>query len=237
MTRARDDRRESPFFPRISEGERSCEYRANLVSSLKRALQAWRFQLQMSHQLCTREPLSIQPSLRTEALECRHRYNHCMDGGSRQGPSIQPLYGRRLTPRPVHTTIVWTEAHAKARPRSPRKFRAFSRPSAGADRRLFGCSNLRIPGSWVQTCPEGLFSGNRFVDGHKRGAAMVRKHHVHWRFRSTRKRPKTPAPKQGWVIADLSTITGIPVRRIRYYVERDFIVTVQPATSRRGGSK
>jgi len=116
MTRARDDRRESPFFPRISEGERSCEYRANLVSSLKRALQAWRFQLQMSHQLCTREPLSIQPSLRTEALECRHRYNHCMDGGSRQGPSIQPLYGRRLTPRPVHTTIVWTEAHAKARP-------------------------------------------------------------------------------------------------------------------------
>jgi len=52
---------------------------------------------------------------------------------------------------------------------------------------------------------------------------MVRKHYAHWRWRSTRSRPKKPAPKDGWVIADLSRITGIPVRRIRYYVERGFI--------------
>lgn len=52
---------------------------------------------------------------------------------------------------------------------------------------------------------------------------MVRKHTVHWRKRSTRRRPTTPAPKGGWVIADLARITGIPVRRIRYYVERDLI--------------
>ena len=38
----------------------------------------------------------------TEAHAKARPYNHCMDGGSRQGPSIQPLYGRRLTPRPVH---------------------------------------------------------------------------------------------------------------------------------------
>jgi DNA-binding transcriptional MerR regulator len=52
---------------------------------------------------------------------------------------------------------------------------------------------------------------------------MVRKHTVHWSVRSTRSRPNTPAPKGGWVITDLSRITGIPVRRIRYYVDQDFI--------------
>ncbi len=52
---------------------------------------------------------------------------------------------------------------------------------------------------------------------------MVRKHYLHWRVRSKRSRPKTPAPKDGWVITDLSRISGIPVRRIRYYVEEDLI--------------
>jgi hypothetical protein len=55
---------------------------------------------------------------------------------------------------------------------------------------------------------------------------MVRKR-GHWRFRSTSRRPKTPAPKGGWVIADLSRITQIPVRRIRYYVERDLIQPIE----------
>jgi len=52
---------------------------------------------------------------------------------------------------------------------------------------------------------------------------MVRKHYLHWSVRSTRSRPKTPAPKGGWIITDLSRITGIPLRRLRYYVEKDFI--------------
>jgi DNA-binding transcriptional MerR regulator len=52
---------------------------------------------------------------------------------------------------------------------------------------------------------------------------MVRKHYHITRLRQTRKRPKTPAPKTGWVISELSKLTEIPVRRIRYYVEHSLI--------------
>jgi len=52
---------------------------------------------------------------------------------------------------------------------------------------------------------------------------MVRKHYRITQLRQTRKRPKTPAPKTGWGISELSELTGLPVRRIRYYVEHDFI--------------
>jgi len=52
---------------------------------------------------------------------------------------------------------------------------------------------------------------------------MVRKHYRITRLRQTRKRPKTPAPKTGWVISELSTLTELPVRRIRYYVQHGLI--------------
>lgn len=52
---------------------------------------------------------------------------------------------------------------------------------------------------------------------------MVRRHSAWARSRMRRSRPKTPAPKSGWVISELSQITGIPVRRLRDYVFRDLI--------------
>lgn len=52
---------------------------------------------------------------------------------------------------------------------------------------------------------------------------MVRRHSAWARSRMTRTRPKTPAPKTGWVISELSRITGMPVRRLRDYVARDLI--------------
>jgi len=52
---------------------------------------------------------------------------------------------------------------------------------------------------------------------------MVRKHYFNTRLHSKRARPTMPAPKGGWVIAELSRITNVPVRRIRYYVAQDFI--------------
>ena len=52
---------------------------------------------------------------------------------------------------------------------------------------------------------------------------MARKHYLVTRLRQTRSRPRTPAPKTGWVISELSRITGLPVRRIRYYVEHALI--------------
>ena len=41
---------------------------------------------------------------------------------------------------------------------------------------------------------------------------MVRKRSVRMRRRSKNSRSKTPAPKTGWVIAELAQITGLPVR-------------------------
>lgn len=52
---------------------------------------------------------------------------------------------------------------------------------------------------------------------------MVRKHYLVTRLRQKRSRPKTPAPKTGWVISELSKLTELPVRRIRYYVEHELI--------------
>jgi DNA-binding transcriptional MerR regulator len=42
-----------------------------------------------------------------------------------------------------------------------------------------------------------------------------------------RSRPKTPAPKTGWVISELSQITGMSVRRLRDYVARDLIAPLE----------
>ncbi len=52
---------------------------------------------------------------------------------------------------------------------------------------------------------------------------MVRKHYWQTRARAKRTRPKTRAPSNGWLIAELSRITGTSIRAIRYYVERGLI--------------
>jgi DNA-binding transcriptional MerR regulator len=48
---------------------------------------------------------------------------------------------------------------------------------------------------------------------------MVRKRHAYTRRHSKRSRPKTPAPKDGLVIAELARISGVPLRTLRYYVQ------------------
>ena len=52
---------------------------------------------------------------------------------------------------------------------------------------------------------------------------MARKHTWYDRQRMTKRRPKTRAPTNGWLIADLTRLTGVPVRTIRYYVAHDVI--------------
>jgi DNA-binding transcriptional MerR regulator len=52
---------------------------------------------------------------------------------------------------------------------------------------------------------------------------MVRKRDLCTRLRAKRGRPKTAAPATGWVIAELSRITSVPVRRLRYYAQRGLI--------------
>ena len=47
----------------------------------------------------------------TEAHGKAHRYSYSIDGGSRQGSSIQLLYRRTLTARLVDTVTLSTEAH------------------------------------------------------------------------------------------------------------------------------
>jgi DNA-binding transcriptional MerR regulator len=51
----------------------------------------------------------------------------------------------------------------------------------------------------------------------------VRKRDRYTRLRAKRTRPKTPAPKTGWVIAELACIAQVPVRRLRHYVQMDLI--------------
>lgn len=46
---------------------------------------------------------------------------------------------------------------------------------------------------------------------------------VYRRFRSKHARPKTPAPRTGWVIAELARLAGVSSRRVRYYVEQGII--------------
>jgi DNA-binding transcriptional MerR regulator len=56
---------------------------------------------------------------------------------------------------------------------------------------------------------------------------MVRKHYSWTRARMSRSRPKTPAPTNGWLMADLSRISAMPVRRLRDYVFRDLIQPIE----------
>jgi DNA-binding transcriptional MerR regulator len=52
---------------------------------------------------------------------------------------------------------------------------------------------------------------------------MVRKRSYFTRQRAKRSRPKTPAPKTGWVIAELARLAELPQRRVRYYLEHELI--------------
>ena len=52
---------------------------------------------------------------------------------------------------------------------------------------------------------------------------MVRKRDAYTRRRAKRTRPKTPAPKNGWRIAELSQLSQVSVRRLRHYVELDLL--------------
>ena len=56
---------------------------------------------------------------------------------------------------------------------------------------------------------------------------MVRRHSQWARSRMKRSRPKTPAPKEGWLMAELSRISGMTVRRLRDYVARDLIAPIE----------
>ena len=49
---------------------------------------------------------------------------------------------------------------------------------------------------------------------------MVRKRDRYTRARAKRGRPNTPAPKSGWLIAELAGLSATPIRRLRYYVEQ-----------------
>jgi DNA-binding transcriptional MerR regulator len=49
---------------------------------------------------------------------------------------------------------------------------------------------------------------------------MVRKRDRHTRARAKRRRPTTPAPKTGWLIAELAALSETPIRTLRYYVEQ-----------------
>jgi DNA-binding transcriptional MerR regulator len=49
---------------------------------------------------------------------------------------------------------------------------------------------------------------------------MVRKRDRYTRARAKRSRPHTPAPKSGWLIAELAELSATPIRRLRYYVEQ-----------------
>src|SRR5450432_3068800 len=49
---------------------------------------------------------------------------------------------------------------------------------------------------------------------------MVRKRDGYTRARAKRGRPKTPASKTGWLIAELAALSATPIRTLRYYVEQ-----------------
>jgi hypothetical protein len=56
---------------------------------------------------------------------------------------------------------------------------------------------------------------------------VIRKRYTYTRQRAKRSRPKTPAPKEGWLIAELSTLTGVSVRTLRSYVAKDLLRPIE----------
>jgi DNA-binding transcriptional MerR regulator len=61
-------------------------------------------------------------------------------------------------------------------------------------------------------------------EGRKGKARMVRKRSRWTRARDRgHHRPKTPAPKTGWLLAELAALTGLPVTTLRYYVQQGLL--------------
>jgi DNA-binding transcriptional MerR regulator len=56
---------------------------------------------------------------------------------------------------------------------------------------------------------------------------MVRKRDRYTRLRAERSRPRAPAPKSGWLIADLARITELPLRTLQYYVHLKLIEPIE----------
>ncbi len=56
---------------------------------------------------------------------------------------------------------------------------------------------------------------------------MVRKHYSWTRARQTRSRPKTPAPKHGWLLSELVQLTGVPASTVRYYVAKKLLRPIE----------
>ena len=52
---------------------------------------------------------------------------------------------------------------------------------------------------------------------------MVRQRDAWTRARETRSRPRTPAPTNGWVLAELAQLTGLSPTTIRYYGQQQLI--------------
>ena len=52
---------------------------------------------------------------------------------------------------------------------------------------------------------------------------MVRKRDRYTRSLDKGKRPNTPAPKVGWLIAELANIAQVPLRTLRYYVQLNLL--------------
>jgi|GEM_PF-1113316 len=56
---------------------------------------------------------------------------------------------------------------------------------------------------------------------------MTRKRDAWTRARSKHARPKTPAPKHGWLLSELAQLTGLAQSRVRYYVRRQVIHPIE----------
>lgn len=67
--------------------------------------------------------------------------------------------------------------------------------------------------------------------GTKRAGAprhgAVRKRNAYTRARSKRSRPKTPAPKEGWLLKELSALTRITTRTLRNYITAGIIRPIE----------
>ena len=64
----------------------------------------------------------------------------------------------------------------------------------------------------------------RWNEGKKGKGRMVRKRNRWTRARDVgHRRPKTPAPKTGWLLAELAAMTGLPVTTLRYYVQQGLL--------------
>ena len=70
-----------------------------------------------------------------------------------------------------------------------------------------------------------LLVGRDFADW--KSGTMVRKHYWRTRRRQTKKRPKTPAPKNGWLLAELAKLANLTETTVRYYVAQRLLRPIE----------